>query len=90
MLLSLAERIQVWGSHLCEYLSVGDFRNLRKSKPVRMAEYHEDAFVNSRKQKIFSACWLPVNDPTAILLFHHGLGEYTLRYKDKGEACLDL
>ena len=53
-----------------------------------MAQYFEDAFVNNRKQRIFTASWLPVTSPKAIILFHHGLGEYTLRYKDTGEPCM--
>ena len=55
-----------------------------------MVQHAEETFVNARKQKLFSGSWLPDDGaPSAIFLFHHGLGEYILRYKDGKDETFD-
>lgn len=46
-----------------------------------MVTYLESSFVNARGQRLFSIAIIPDGPPKAVVAFHHGIGEYILRYK---------
>lgn len=57
---------------------------------VSMAKKTEGTFVNSRKQELYTVCWLPSTPPHAVVYWHHGLCEYVDRYDYGGCKLLKL